>query len=269
MGKRIALSNGRRLVDDVIRMAARTPLASVTSDWDVSRIAKVRRMVKPRISWNVLLMKAHAQACNKMPLFKCSYVKFPWAHLYQHEHNVAMLTMSREYKGEQRLLFARFNQPENYTLLELQQQYDHFRKAPIDEIKQFRHQIRFAKFPGMVRRFAWWALFNTWPRRRGFHMGTFGMSISGHKGTYGTLHLGPNTTTLGVDPLPRKGISKVVLTFDHRVIDGLPAISFLNLVQHLLNTAARTELAALAGVDAETFEPLHEKADQNSDSCAA
>jgi len=29
MGKRIALSNGRRLVDDVIRMANQTPLAGL------------------------------------------------------------------------------------------------------------------------------------------------------------------------------------------------------------------------------------------------
>lgn len=260
MGKRIALSNGRRLVDDVIRMANNTPLASLTCDWELEEVAQLRRMAKPKISWNVLVMKALAAVAERHPVLKQGYVTFPWAHIYQHHQSVGMMTMSRQYKGEERLLFARFNEPNNHTLVELQKQYDVYRKAPIEDIRQFRHQITFAKFPSLVRRFAWWTLFNVWPVKRAFHMGTFGMSFSGHRGSYGKQHLGPNTATIGVDPSPRNGISRIVFTFDHRVIDGAPASAIIALTRHMLNTAIRQELAKMAGVHPATLQPLQSKA---------
>ncbi|QEG22405.1 hypothetical protein [Mariniblastus fucicola] len=260
MGKRIALTNGRRLVDDVIRMANRTPLASIACDWELREVAQLRRMAKPRISWNVLVMKAMAAVAEQMPMLKQGYVSFPWGHLYEHHQSVGMMTMSRQYRGEERLLFARFNEPNNHTLVDLQAQYDFYRKAPIEEIKQFRHQIMFAKCPSLLRRFAWWALFNVWPVKRAFHMGTFGMSISGHRGAYGSKHLGPNTATIGVDPMPKNGISRALFTFDHRVIDGAPASEIVLRTRNILNTAIRQELAKMAGVHPATLQPLKRNA---------
>lgn len=260
MGKRIALTNGRRLVDDVIRMANKTPLASIACDWELKEVAQLRRMARPKISWNVLVMKAFAAVAEQHPMLKQGYVCFPWGHLYEHHQSVAMMTMSRQHQGEERLLFARFNEPNNHTLVELQEQYDFYRKAPLDQIKQFKHQITFARFPSLVRRFAWWTLFNVWPIKRAFHMGTFGMSISGHRGAYGNKHLGPNTSTIGVDPMPRNGISRVLFTFDHRVIDGSPASEIVMLTRHILNTAIRQELAKMAGVHPATLQPLSSKA---------
>lgn len=260
MGKRIALTNGRRLVNDVIEMANKTPLAAVACDWDLRDVAQLRRMAKPKISWNVIVMKAFAAVGERYPVLKQGYVSFPWGHFYEHHQSVAMMTIVREYRGEERLLFARFNEPNNHTLIELQEQYDAYRKSPIDEIKQFRHQVTFARFPKIVRRFAWWALFNVWPVKRAFHMGTFGMSISGHRGAYGTKHLGPNTATIGVDPFPRKGVSRALLTFDHRVIDGAPATKIVLLTRQIMNTAIRQELAKMAGVHPATLQPLQSKA---------
>jgi len=258
MGKRYKLSNGRRLVDDVIRMSIKMPMASLSGDYETPMLAELRRKTRPKISWNVLYMKAYAAVCTKNPELRRSYVSFPWGHFYQHDYNVCMLTMAREYEGEERLFFARFNCPDEETLEDLQKQYDHYRTAPIEEIKQFRHQIAFAKFPTMVRRFAWWALFNLWPAKRASHMGTFGMSFSGYKGAYGGKHLGPNTTILGVDPFPRKGKGRVLLTFDHRVIDGTPVCKTLQQLNHILNTAIKVEIAEMIGVNPATGEPLSE-----------
>jgi hypothetical protein len=78
------------------------------------------------------------------------------------------------------------------------------------------------------------------------------MSISGYKGTYGSRHLGPLTTILGVDPTPRKGVSRLLLTFDHRVLDGAPATDVLAKVHRMLTTAIREELAEIVGVNPET-----------------
>jgi hypothetical protein len=186
------------------------------------------------------------------------YVRFPWGHLYEHHNIVCMMTINREYEGEERLFFARFNNPQNEPLTALQERYDYLRRAPVEEIQQFRHQINFAKAPLLVRRIAWWVMFSLWPAKRASHVGTIGMSLSGYKGSYGSRHLGPLTTILGIDPIPRKGISRLVLTFDHRVMDGVPATDALHKIQAMLTTEIRQELAQLVGADAETGERIQE-----------
>jgi hypothetical protein len=266
MGKRIKLSNGRRLVDDVIHMANKIPLAGMSATLDVTDIAKLRRMVRPKISWNVLFMKAYAQVAVKRPSLRQCYVSVPWGYLYQHDYSVCMMTIGRQWHGEERLLFARFNDPANETLLDLQAHYDVYRKDPVDSIKQFRHQITFAKTPSLVRKFAWWSLFNLWPQKRASHMGTFGMSFSGNKGAFGERHLGPNTTTIGIDPFPRKGQSRFLITFDHRVLDGNPVTELITETQKMLNRPIRRELAAMAGVDPVTFEKLDSQSNDTSSS---
>ncbi len=239
------LSNGRRLVCDVIRIAQKVPSAGVLADLNVQELAECRRQVRPRIAWNVLLMKAYALLGLERPELRQLYAPWPWPHLYQHRKNVCVMTFSREHDGEERLFFGRFNEPDASTLLELQARYDEYREAPVESIKQFRHQINFAKFPGLVRRLGWWLMRDVWVRKAASHMGTFGMSISGFKDAFGTVHLSPNTTTLGVDVISRGGTSRTLLTFDHRVIDGKPAIDILQELGRILRGPILAELKSL------------------------
>jgi hypothetical protein len=76
-------------------------------------------------------------------------------------------------------------------------------------------------------------------------MGTFGMSLSGFNQTFGNCHLGPNTTILGVDPTPRQGIARTLLTFDHRVLDGKPVIDLISQLYRQLLGPIRLEMEAL------------------------
>ncbi|MEZ6094074.1 MAG: hypothetical protein R3C03_07510 [Pirellulaceae bacterium] len=239
------LSNGRRLVCDVIRMAKKIPLAGVLADLNVEELSEIRKQVRPRIAWNVLLMKAYAIVAVDRPELRQLYAPWPWAHLYEHPRNVCLMTFSREHEGEERLFFGRFNSPEHCSLLELQERYDEYREAPVESIKQFRHQIRFAKFPGPVRRLGWWLMRDLWVRKAASHMGTFGMSISGFKDAFGTSHIAPNTTTLGVDVITRGGKSRTLLTFDHRVLDGKPAIDILAELGRVLRGPIVDELLTL------------------------
>ena len=230
MGHRIRLSNGRRLVDDVIRFAEKMPLGAFVTELGLPELARLRKQVRPRISWTVLFMKAYALIANRHPELRSCYLRYPWPHLYVHDQNVCLLTVAREYRGETRLLFARFNQPENYSLIQLQQQYDYVREAPVDSIRQFQHQIRFAAFPHLFRQWVWRLMFHWFPSKRLNNFGTFGMSISGFGKSVGTKTLSPCTTTLGVDPISRAGQSKLLFTFDHRVLDGKPAIDLIDLL---------------------------------------
>jgi len=262
MGKRIRLSNGRRLVEDVIRVAKNQPMGSLVRDLDLSQVARLRKQVHPRLSWNVLFMKAYSIVCAENSDLRSSYVPFPWPHLYLHDDNVCFLTISREYQGEMWLFFARFNTPENKSLLHLQQQFETYRNAPPETIKQFRHQITFSKYPFFVRRFVWWLLFTFFPKHRMNNMGTFGMNLSGFKdtiGAHGSMTLGPITTIIGVDLLPRRGISKFLYTFDHRVLDGKPAFDMIEELYKALKGPIADELTLLAG-DSELAQTTHEEA---------
>jgi hypothetical protein len=256
MGKRIKFSNGRRLVDDVIGIAKTFPSAGLSGNFDAGVVTKMRRLTRPKISWNVLYMKAYGSVAADTPEMRQCYVGFPRAHLYQHDHVVCMLTLVREFEGEDRLFFARFNNPQCEKLEELQARYDYLRRAPIEEIKQFQHQIRFAKTPRILRKLAWWVMFNLWPAKRASHVGTCGMSLSGFKGVYGNQLLGPLTTILGTDPLPHKGISRLMLTFDHRVLDGTPAASIFRKIHGVLMTDIKDELAELVQFDSDAADPI-------------
>ncbi|MEJ2190264.1 MAG: hypothetical protein P8Y93_12805 [Acidobacteriota bacterium] len=205
MGRRARLPHGRRLVSDLVRVARKMPLASMARNLDLSELASLRKKVRPQPSWNVLFMKAYSLVCAERPELRSVYVPFPWPHLYVFEENVCCLTIDREYKNELWLLFPRFNKPENKSIIDLQKSENFFRKEPVEYIKQ------------------WWLVFFALPRHRARNMGTFGMSLSGFKdtvGAIGSISLGPTTTTLGVDPTPRNGISKLLFTFDHRMLDA-------------------------------------------------
>ncbi len=241
-----------------MRVSMRYPTAGLIGELDTGKVAQFRRKTRPKISWNVLYMKAYALVAQQNPELRQIYVPSPRPHIYQHHDNVCMLTMSREYQGEERLFFARFNNPQEESLTDLQKRYDHLRRAPIEEIKQFRHQVKFSQTPRFLRSLGWWVMLDLWPSKRASHMGTFGMSVSSYKGVYGTKHLGPMTTVLGVDQTPRKGVSKLVLTFDHRVLDGVPASTTLPKLQRVLTTTIQTELAEIIGVDPETGTPISE-----------
>jgi len=245
-GKMIPLTKGRRLVDDVIRIARSQPMAAFYRDMDLSSVDGLRKQIRPRLSWNAILMKAYAIVSRQVPELRQFYRHFPWPHLYQVEEVVALITLARDDQTGTRLYFARFHDPDQLSLSQIQAKLDYYQTEPIEAVKQYRHQDRFASLPGLVRRALWWLLMEGWPSQRATYMGTFGMSLSGFNQTYGNCHLGPNTTILGVDPTPRHGVARTLLTFDHRVLDGKPTIDALSQLYTVLVGPIQQELATLA-----------------------
>jgi len=76
--------------------------------------------------------------------------------------------------------------------------------------------------------------------------GTFGMTICTFRDAHLTTNaLGPNTTILGVDVLPTKGVAKFTLTFDHQILDGVPVINLIDSVYKTLTGAIADELSGL------------------------
>lgn len=253
-GKRIRLSNDRRLVCDIIELARRMPTAPITRTLDVVELSALRRKARPRISWQLIMMRAYALVARDFPQLRQVYAPWPWPHIYEHPESVCMMTVDREIEGEHRLFFARFCQPENYTLVQLQELFDYYRRRPITEIRHLAHQVQFASMPRWVRFFGWRLMTHLMPRSRAKQMGTFGMSLSGFRETKGVFHLGPTTTTLGYDQFCRDGKAFVTLTFDHRILDGKPAIDVLNGFDEVLHGQVKDELRMMIPSNRSVFD---------------
>lgn len=244
--RRIKLSNGRRLVCDVVRLAKKIPAYGLIRDIDVRGLDELRKRIRPRLSWSVIMMKAYARVGCRIPELRQHYVGFPWGHIYQHHTNIATMVINREHEGEERLLFARFHAPDEATLIDLQERYDYMRTAPVAEVKQFQHQIRFARVPSTLRRMGWWLMIHVWAKKAPKHLGTFGVAVSRFRDIYGTQHLSPTTSTLGVDLVSRDGLSHTVLTFDHRIFDAWRAGEVFIELARELHGPVRDELEQIA-----------------------
>ncbi len=255
--KRVRLSRARKLTCDVIQFALNIPLGAAQATFDLSELAEVRNQIRPKLSWNVIFMKAYSQLGEQWPQLKQRIVTFPWPHLYQHDRNVCQIAIGREEQGENILLFARFESPEKYPLSHLQQRLVYFRDTPINEVRQFRHQLRFAGCPWPLRKLGWWIMSNLWVSKRASYMGTFGMSLSGFGNiSFASNHLGPNTTILGVDVVARGGQSRVLLTFDHRVLDGKPVMDIIKDLERNLNGPVLAEMRQIAAAQTQESIPL-------------
>ncbi len=245
-GIHIPMTPERRLVCDLTNLSRRVPLVPIERLIDVREVQQLRKRVRPKISWQVIMMRAYALAAVDFPELRRVYVRWPRAYYYQHPVSVCLLTISRQINGQEQLMFARFPQPENHTLLQLQEMFNDYRRLPIHELKQLQHQRRFSRMPWLVRKTGWHLMTDWMPSCRARQMGTFGMSLSGLRDTLGTFHAGPSTTILGYDQLCRGGQARVTLTFDHRVLDGKPAMDALDLFRKYLQRIVRNELKRLA-----------------------
>lgn len=239
------LSKGRTLILDIVNIARKMPMAPLIREFDLESIGQLRAQFRPRISWMVLFLKAYGIVSERNPILRQVYAPLPFPHIYTHPQNVALVTITRVVDGESRLYFARVHRPEERSLEELQKQYEEFRRAPIDQLRQFKRQDLLSSMPWFVRKAVWFLLTHLWPSKRAANMGTFGLSLSGFKGNRGAFHLGPNTTILGCELFPRKGRNRVILTFDHRILDGKPVADVLDDLQRAFANEITEELESL------------------------
>jgi hypothetical protein len=245
--QRIRLSSGRKLACDVIQFAVKAPMGAVRAVFDLAELAELRKRIRPKLSWNVIFMKAYAGLSGEWPELRQCIVSFPSPHIYQHDRNVCLIAVAREHQGQETLMFARFDSPEICALDGLQSRLNFFRDAPLSEIRQFRHQLQFSACPWPLRKLGYWIMSNLWVSKRASHMGTFGMSISGFDNIeFASYHLGPNTTILGVDVVARGGQSQVLLTFDHRILDGKPVLDIMKALERRLRGPIVEEMRLLA-----------------------
>src|SRR5262249_34788402 len=117
---RLRLPHSRTLVCDLLHFAQQVPLFPLERSCHLGELENLPCDALPRAAWAVLFLKAYGLLAAEYPTFRQAYLRWPWPHLYQHPHSVAMLTVNRTDPDGERLYWGRFTRPEDLALTELQ-----------------------------------------------------------------------------------------------------------------------------------------------------
>jgi hypothetical protein len=115
----VALSLPRLWMRDVLHFGMKSMVVGGATSIQVARVAEVRRRHQPLISWSAILIKAIALVAKEWPDLRRAYMPFPWAHLYEHPHNVATVVLEREWRNAPAVFFDQIQQPEKNHCVKL------------------------------------------------------------------------------------------------------------------------------------------------------
>ena len=238
--RRFLIPRSRRLTCDVLYFHQQVPLCPHHRLFHLAPLDALRKSVPQRISWPVLFLKAYGLLARDCPVFRQTWMSFPWPSIYQHETSVGMLAIHREYQNESWLFWGRFLSPENSSLLELQQQLDRYQTAPVKAT--FKQFLRLSSIPNPFRRFLWWINMQLSGATRARRVGTFFMSTLASRETEITMPPAFQTGVVSYGPIDSHGRSRVTIAYDHRLMDGLLVADSLKRIEHLLNGVLADEL---------------------------
>jgi pyruvate/2-oxoglutarate dehydrogenase complex dihydrolipoamide acyltransferase (E2) component len=248
-GRVVPLSPARRLVADLLRVCRDVPTVAVDRPADLSALVAARARTADRPPWPVLFAKAFALAAMQDPNLRRSYIRFPWAHLYEHAEPIAMVTVERECAGEPVVFSTRLSSAHARPLAELSAVIRHAKDAPEAEVAGLRRARRLARLPRPLRRFALWAGLHASGRLRERHSGTFAVTSVGSAGAGVARAVAPLTSTFHYGLFDAAGRIELRLTFDHRVYDGAVAARALVATERALLGPILDEVRAGAGAD--------------------
>jgi hypothetical protein len=216
---------GRRLVPrsrgltwDVVRLYQQTPACAHVRTVDLSEVAAARSARAPRVSWAVLFAKAFGIVSAARPEFRQTFRSFPWPHVFQHARTTLMTAVHREFRGDPWVLWARLDDPGRRSLDDLQRTLDDFRTGPVEQV--FRRQIQMSALPWPLRRMLWWWTLQVSGEKRAARTGTGFLTTLAGEGTEIPHPPSFQTVCLSYGPLDEQGRSRVVLSYDHRLMDG-------------------------------------------------
>lgn len=245
-GRRMPLGRSRAVVSDILRLAHNVPIFPVERQMDLAELAVARQASPRRVSWVAVFAKAFALVAREMPIFRRSYIQWPWPHLYEHPRSVATISVHRHYQGENWLFWQRFEAPESLPLLRLQRQLDRTLSGDVEKV--FRQQLQLSLVPSLLRRLIWWGRLNLRPSRRASWLGTFGISVLAAQGCYNRRPPHFLTSCVTYGPLDAQGRMAVSLHCDHRVLDGFTAAQGLVLLEEKLRGEICQELLAITSL---------------------
>ena len=242
-GPRRRLSRCRTLSIDVLHYHRQVPTCAHDRICNFSRLEELRRSVPRRISWTMLFLKAYGKVAADCPQLRQIYMSWPWAHVYQHPHSVAMLAVERHFRDERWLFWGRFSRPEKKPLLELQQTLERYQREPVEDV--FHRQLQISGIPKPLRRCLWWWTLNISTRKRVRRTGSYFLTTLAAQGAEIQHPPAFLTTNVTYGPLDASGRCRVTVAYDHRLMDGVLMARNLAELESTLNGPIREELEQL------------------------
>ena len=176
-GRRFRVPLSRRLSWDLLSFHQSVPLCAHDRRMNLRAVADARDTCAQRVSWPALFIKAYAIVAAEVPQLRQTWYRWPWAHIYQHPHSVATLTVQREFRDDDWLFWGLISAPEKSDLVELQRLIDRYRDGDVKKV--FAKQLQLAHLPTVVRRAIWWSNLNVATKNRAKRLGTFFVSTAG------------------------------------------------------------------------------------------
>lgn len=244
---RFLVPRSRRLTCDVLHFHGQVPLCPHHRMCHLGPLDAIRKACPVRVSWPVLFLKAYSLLARETPVFRQTWLSFPWPTIYQHDTSVGMLAIQREYQGEPWLFWGRFSSPEVTPLLELQQQLDRYQQQPVKQV--FKRFLQLSAIPNPLRRFIWWCHMQLSGAIRAKRVGTFFLSTLASRGVQIDCPPSFQTGVLSYGPIDAAGHSRVTLAYDHRLMDGLLVAESLIRIEQLLNGELAEELTTLTSLN--------------------
>lgn len=204
---------------------------------------EARKASKSRVSWPVLFLKAYSLMARDVPVFRQTWMRFPWSNIYQHDTSVGMLAVQREYGGEPWLFWGRFESPETKPLVDLQKTLNWYQEQPVERV--FRRFVLLSAIPNPLRRFIWWCNMQLSGALRAREVGTFFLSTLAGRGAMIDCPPSFQTGVLTYGPIDSQGHSRVTVAYDHRLMDGQLVADALSRIEEILSGPLSEELKTL------------------------
>jgi hypothetical protein len=219
---------------DLMHVSQQVPVVSIERTLQLGDLIAARNKLNPRPSWFAVFIKAWAIVAGKRDELRRSFLSFPWPRLFQHPCNMANVAIARQVGSEDVVLSTQIRSPEQRSLNELDAIIRHCRTAPVEEVVDFRRQLRLSRLPWFVRRPVWWVATKVSGKVRTRFIGTYGVTSVAALGC-NVLHiLSPGTITLSYGVFASDGSVPVQLFLDHRVLDGVQPSNGLEALERVL-----------------------------------
>lgn len=243
---RLKLKPSRRFMVDYLYFTKQVPSQPIWRNCDVQNIVALRKKIPQRIGWAAIMLKAIAHLSEKQPELRCSYMKWPWGHLYLHPHQIAYIAVSRVVEDEKLLIFHRIEKPEEHSLIQIQESIEQAQSQPLENNRLFQFRRKFCRLPWFIRRVIWWLALSLSGKVRTSMTGTMGVTSVALCGATSITPptLGNLVVTYG--PVQPDGTMRITFVYDHRVHDGITVAENMQKFEAILNDVIAEELQALS-----------------------
>lgn len=246
-GHVLPVSLAQRVVGDFLAVCRSIPVVPFERTMRLADLVAARQMAHPRPSWCAILTKAYAKVVAARQDLRRAYLAFPFERLFEYEETSADVVVEARLGDEDALVSMRLKRPQDWSLLDIDEQIRKHKADPLGSCKRFRTSLTIARLPRFLRRLAWWYALNVSGNVRAQFFATFGVSSVSNWGVDSLRPIAPWTTTLHYGVIDERGHVPVRLTIDHRVLNGSGPARALNEMEQILNTDLLREVQGLQG----------------------